>query len=367
MSHRSMLTDALKLHFGGWHLARIKCLSSLVIALFKVKTVNLTQLATAFPGRAEIASHYRRLQRFFQQVEIKPAVLAQVIVAFLPYTTYTLALDRTTWMFGCFPMNFLVLSIVHQGIAFPIFWTLLPKQGNSNTPERIELLNRFLAVFGAHKIDCLLADREFIGEKWFAYLQAHHIRFRIRIKRDMNISRTNGTFSPAVNFFRSLPIATYCTLSEPRLVCGHILGITGMRLESGEYLIIVSDDQSNNVLEEYQRRWKIEVLFEALKSRGFNFEDTHVKDETRLHTLFAVLSIAFCWAYHVGAWRHEVQPIRMKKHQRPAQSIFRYGFDWIRHAVFNPEDKPELLAHVLDLLWRVLAGPKYHLYQLYPM
>lgn len=367
MSHRSMLTEALKLHFGGWHLARIKCLSSLVVALFQVKTVNLAQLATAFPGRAEIDSHYRRLQRFFQYVEIKPAVLAHVVVSFLPYTTYTLALDRTNWMFGCFPINFLVLSIVHQGIAFPIFWTFLPKKGSSNTQERIELLNRFLAVFGTHKIDCLWADREFIGETWFAYLQSHNIRFRIRIKRDMNIARTNGALSPAVNFFRSLPLGTYCTLSEPRLVCGHILCITGMRLESGEYLIVVSDNQSNNVLEDYQRRWKIEVLFEALKSRGFNFEDTHLKDKQRLNTLFAVLSIAFCWAYHVGAWRHEVTPIRMKKHHRPAQSIFRYGFDGIRQALLNPQDKPELLTHVLHLLWQVLTGPKALVYQLYPM
>lgn len=211
MSHRSMLTDALTLHCGGWHLARIKCLSYLVVALFKVKTVNLAQLATAFPGRAESDAHYRRLQRFCQQVEIKPAGLAQVVVAFLPYTTYTLALDRTNGLLGCFPINFLVLSIVHQGIAFPIFWTFLPQKGNANTQERLELLKRFLAVFGAHKIDCLLADRECMGETWFAYLQAHHSRFRIRIKRDMNISRTNGTCSPAVNFFRSLPIATYCT------------------------------------------------------------------------------------------------------------------------------------------------------------
>jgi hypothetical protein len=42
------------------------------------------------------------------------------------------------------------------------------------------------------------------------------------------------------------------------------------------------------------RRWKIKVLFEALKSRGFIFEDTHLKDEKRLNTLFAVLAIAFC-------------------------------------------------------------------------
>ena len=111
-------------------------------------------------------------------------------------------------------------------------------------------------------------------------------------------------------------------------------------------------------MEEYKKRWKIEVLFEALKSSGFNFEDTHLKDEKRLHTLFAVLAIAFCWAYHVGAWRHEVKPIRIKKHQRPAKSIFRYGFDWIRHALFNPEDKPERLTHVLNLLWQALTGPK---------
>jgi hypothetical protein len=366
MDHHTMLTDILKLHLG-WNLARVKCLSALILALFKVKTVNLTELATAFPGRAQSDSHYRRLQRFFQHVEIKPALIAHLVVSFLPYTVYTLALDRTTWMLGCFPINFLVLSVVHQGTAFPIFWTFLPKKGNSNTEERIALLNRFLATFGAHKIDCLLADREFIGERWFAYLTSHHIRFRIRIKRDVKVARSNGTCAPALNFFRSLPLSTYCTLHGPRLVCGQMLWVTGMRLPSGDYLIVVSDDQSDQVMEEYKRRWKIEVLFEALKSRGFNFEDTHLKEEDRLQTLFAVLAIAFCWAYHVGAWRHEVKAIRIKKHQRPAKSTFRYGFDWIRQALFNPQEKLGLLTHVLNLLWQALTGPKAQLYQIYPM
>ena len=67
----------------------MKCLSSFIVALFKVKTVNLTQLATAFPGRAEVDSHYRRLQRFFQHVEINPAVIARLVVSFLSDTTYT--------------------------------------------------------------------------------------------------------------------------------------------------------------------------------------------------------------------------------------------------------------------------------------
>ena len=64
MDHTTMLTDVLKLHFG-WNLARIKCLSCLIIALFKVKTVNFAELATAFSGSAKPDSHYRRIQRFF--------------------------------------------------------------------------------------------------------------------------------------------------------------------------------------------------------------------------------------------------------------------------------------------------------------
>ena len=106
------------------------------------------------------------------------------------------------------------------------------------------------------------------------------------------------------------------------------------------------------------KRWKIEVLFQSLKSRRFNFEAVNLKDEACLKRLFAVMTIAFCWAYHVGAWLNEIKPIRIKKHQRPAKSMFRYGFDRIRHALFNPQDKQDELTHVLTLLRNVLMGRK---------
>ena len=83
------------------------------------------------------------------------------------------------------------------------------------------------------------------------------------------------------------------------------------------------------------------MLFEALKSRGFNFEETRLREAKRLETLCGVLAIAFCWASHVGAWRHRVKPIALKTHQRPAKSLFRYGFDGIRQAVLNAADKGE--------------------------
>ena len=59
--------------------------------------------------------------------------------------------------------NILCLAIVHQGVAIPVLLILLDKKGNSNTDERIQLINRFIELFGVEKIDGYLADREFIG------------------------------------------------------------------------------------------------------------------------------------------------------------------------------------------------------------
>jgi Transposase DDE domain len=183
----------------------------------------------------------------------------------------------------------------------------------------------------------------------------------------MMISRSNGRLSPAKNFFRGLPLSTQCQLVDCRLVCGHLLWITGMRLPSGDYLIVVTHDDSSQVLSDYAKRWKIEVLFESLKSRGFNFEDVNLKDQESLKRLLAVIMLAFCWAYHVGAWLNEIKPIRIKKHQRPAKSVCRYGFDWIRHLLFNPKDKQDELQQLLTLLRNTFMGPKVHIYQYYPM
>src|SRR5688572_9954486 len=105
VDHPTMLTHVLKLHFG-WHLARIKCLSCLIIALFKVKTVNFVELATAFSGTAKVDSHYRRIQRFFKEVNIEQATVARLVASLLPYEQLILSLDRTNWMLGCFAINF---------------------------------------------------------------------------------------------------------------------------------------------------------------------------------------------------------------------------------------------------------------------
>jgi len=59
-----------------------------------------------------------------------------------------------------------------------------------------------------------------------------------------------------------------------------------------------------------------------LKTRGFDLESTHMTDPKRLEKLMVFLAIAFGWAHIIGEWRHEIKPIKIKKHGRPAQSLF---------------------------------------------
>src|SRR5262249_35701441 len=79
--------------------------------------------------------------------------------------------------------------------------------------------------------------------------------------------------------------------------------------------------------EQYKNRWGIESLFGALKSRGFNLEDTHLKDSERLSRLLALLALAFTWAFVVGLWQASVKELKLKKHGSTPKSIFRRGLD----------------------------------------
>ncbi|MDW8868421.1 IS4 family transposase, partial [Legionella pneumophila] len=80
-----------------------------------------------------------------------------------------LSMDRTNWRWGKKDINILMVSVVYKGIAIPLFWTLLAKRGNSDTRERIEIVQRFITKFGKSMIAGLLADREFVGDNWFAW------------------------------------------------------------------------------------------------------------------------------------------------------------------------------------------------------
>lgn len=154
-----------------WHGARLSFLAMFLLALLKVKTVNLSQLCLGFGGRALPASSYKRLQRFFRGFNLDPAQLAHLVVNWLQIQgDWVLSLDRTTWKCGNQWHNILTLGIVHEGVAIPVLWWMLGKKGNSNSEERMQLMEAFHKRFPTAKVKYLCADHEFIGQAWVRYL-----------------------------------------------------------------------------------------------------------------------------------------------------------------------------------------------------
>jgi hypothetical protein len=336
-----------------WNKARINFLAKFLIALTQVRTVNLVEIASVFAGRAKEASSYKRIQRFLRFFEITYAVIAVLVVSLVGVSgPWVLTLDRTNWQLGQTPLNILVLGLVYKGAAIPILWTVLEKKGNSNTEERKAILAQFIKIFGAASILYLTADREFIGKSWFKWLISQGVDFRIRVKENTQMPNRRGELVEARSLFRGLAQNKAVVFDKGRKIWGMELYVSGMRLGSGEYLIVVAANYSATAIEDYAKRWEIETLFGCLKSRGFRLEETHVSDPRRLEKLIALLALAFCWAIVIGEWLSKQKEIKTKKHGRKAKSIFRYGFDHLRRILCNLSDYSQRIAfhRVIQLL-----------------
>ena len=309
-----------------WHGARIGFLAQFLLALFKVRSVNLAELATGFGGQAQVDSHYKRLQRFFRSFEIDLDHLARLLVRLVPVGDgpWRLTLDRTHGKFGQVDINFLVLGIAYRGIAVPVFWSVLNKAGNSHTTERIALMERFLAVFGVDRIAVLLADREFVGEAWFHWLQTQRIPFHQRIKCDTLVPNPWNRMMRIDTLLGSLKPGQVRLLPGRRPVWGCFVHLSVLRLDNGEFLAIATSGASQaDAIDAYADRWQIETLFGCLKTRGFNFEDTHLRDAARLSKMMGLLALAFAWTHRIGEQLHDhVCPIPLKNSSTTPQIPF---------------------------------------------
>jgi hypothetical protein len=131
----------------NWNRARLACFCQIVLALFMVRGVNLTQIATAFQGKASLDSHYKRLQRFFRSFSFDLSCVFEIILNIFQFEDKLwLLIDRTNWQFGKKDINILTFAIAYKGIGIPLAWFVMSKAGNSFTDDRIRLLEKAILM-----------------------------------------------------------------------------------------------------------------------------------------------------------------------------------------------------------------------------
>jgi Transposase DDE domain len=313
----------------GIHRNNCTTVIDFTLALHKSRTVNLSQMSNYSMRTGDIssASIYKNYQRLVHKSRITQSDLAKCVLRLLSLEDcrLTLALDRTNWKYGKEDINLLVLSVCVLGCALPLYWTELDSRGNSNTQERIALLNQFIAEFGVANIDYLVADREFIGNDWFTYLTQTGINFIVRIKSNM-LLEANGDIRGAGKIFSR--VSQVNMLSVQVKIDGLDLSAQATISKENELVIVVSNNLVEpNLLVVYSKRWRIECLFGNLKTKGFNFEDTHFTAKERIGNLTKLIVLAFAICYLLGLIRASQCPIIIKKHGYKQHSYFRYGYD----------------------------------------
>src|ERR1035437_606448 len=181
------LSRAVAKHIG-LSATRRETLSWLALLIMQHGTISLWRLAGYVASAAQTASGQGRVYRVFQFLRLNGTHSARVVVELLGLSgkPWVLAIDRTNWDFGKTTINILMISVVWNSMGTPLLWTLLPTAGNSNTSERTDLLR---AAFPDMKIAALMADREFIGDTWMAYLQRENIPFILRLREKQHVLR----------------------------------------------------------------------------------------------------------------------------------------------------------------------------------
>ena len=338
-----------------WNKARLDCFAQMLLSIFLVRTVNLSEVAVGIFSEAEINSRYRRLQRFFSEFKFNYDWLAKLIFKlFFTGKKVYVTIDRTNWFWGKAKINILTLGIAYEGIAIPLLWCLLDKAGNAKANEHQAILERFVDLFGQSCIAGVLADREFASGELFEFLNKQEIPFYIRIKEGAIVFVKKKKFSTAKKIFRHLNLKEGSAFQMTVWIFGQKVYLAGSRSERGELMIVATNQLPSNAVAIYLRRWEIETLFSCLKGRGFRFEDTHLTAHDRIEKMMAVLAVGFCWAHKTGEWRAIKKPIRVCKRRhgsRLQNSYFRYGLDFIRDLISNPFKKLSEFTLTLKILF----------------
>lgn len=303
------------------------------MALIVVRSVTHSTVASALNPKVLPESNEKRIKRFFGEVKLEGKGFATLMLALLPHKDkLVVTLDRSTWESGSFCINVLMLGVAYKGLAFPLLWMLLDKKGNSDTKERLALLDTLLTLVAAERIEVVVADREFTGKAWFQGLQARRLVFVMRLRNNTLIGSKGRTRSAEQRYDYLKPQELY-VCPKRCFVFGLRLYLAVTRSKAGELVVLACNADPDKALLRYAQRWQIETLFSALKSRGFNLEDTHLTTANRLDTLMALLALAFAWAHLVGEWCYQQRPLNLKAHGYLPKSFFKRGFDALRSAI----------------------------------
>lgn len=326
--------------------SQLKNILILSLSILRIQTVCLNKLkgiVGQITGKEKTkpSSNYQRLLRIFHHHAFSRLWLDILRFTFelLRLKSDYLILDGTSWKRGERWYHYLVICIVYQSVAIPIYWLDLRKHGMSNIKERKYLMKKVLKSFNITN-KTLIADREYIGIDWFKYLIDSDLNFVIRLKKNVYHDAINKAVGKTVEQL----IQKVKRSKIPHKSIQKSFELDGMQLTftvsknadknaKEEIIFLISNrtDSAVKIAYVYGIRWKIEHCFKQLKSNGFNLEAMNIRGRAKQNLMIAI--IVFTYVLSILEGLKNYKKIAIKKYPdgtvSKAISVFRNGLDKI--------------------------------------
>jgi hypothetical protein len=312
----------------------------LFASLIQSKTVNLYDLkdevgriSEKYKTKSE--SHYKRITRFFLQyakTNLWECVL-QYGISLLFQDVKLAYLDATEWSIGKFKLHCLFLAVDYAGVAVPVYFKLYNHKGVLSEQERIDFLEKS-QVFCSLNSLTLIADREFIGDKWFGCFGSLCLNFIIRIRKNQYKSNTQKDYKLLEK--QALKKGRVSTLVEIDGAKFRLWMIRNKSADEPLIYILTNLLSKREAPDLYRLRWKIESLFKHLKTNGYNLEDLRMKDLEKIRLLMAVVILAFIVSVLTAIKERKKRKVSKKRYKNnicfDAISVFKQGQSLLKQA-----------------------------------
>lgn len=329
--------EQVKQSFHVLHGHQAKALSFFVMGAMRAESIVLSKIAEALQEEsdAKTPSIERRLERFLSNEKIDTKKvwdpLLEKVLSSVFHGSIQLVIDLTNYEEHA---QVVYIGIIKHSRVLPLVWKVMPGQEkwNEGLWEIIDGLLLRLRPY-LERADCtMIGDSAFGCLPMVALCQKYGLHYLFRICSDHTCERWSkaGRLLPTcpVSELVSVPGKTFygpIRLWQDKQIETNLSGCWEKGQE--EALLVISDREAGRQrILEYKRRWKVESTFEDMKSRGYDWEGSHVRRIDRVDRMLLVLFLLLWWLAHLAASciRHGKRD-RYDRHDRRDKNIFRIG------------------------------------------
>jgi hypothetical protein len=338
--------------------------SALVCGVVSRQQAQLSQAGPGIPGPAQDLSKQRRAQRLVANPRLHVARAQRRLAAHVLRrcrTQVTLLLDSTVQGPTATQAGTvtLCLAVVWDRRAVPLAWQVASAgtPGAGSFAHLAELLDTIRPALRPGADVLLLADRGLSSRRLAAAARERGWHFGLRLTRGHRVQLPAGrvaTLGSLVRPRHRVRRVAGGRIWAPRHKAGRGAGgwvtdwsagvVVNLVLVAGPaddpWLVVTDLPPEPERLAEYCQRMRIEELFRDLKSFGWQWQQSRLREPDRVARLLVVLALATVWMLALGeAIVASGQRVLVEGH-RPIYSRFQLGLRWFLRCLVTDQPLP---------------------------